>query len=177
MCFCIYLFIYIYIYIRCEVLWLIHIFLHMCLFMSYAFLYMFRVLFYLSPYIYICIYIYIYFHVFYICLYTVGIMNISISWASPLWRIYESEDTINYNTYICCGNLKNTTSASTINFPERSPQLNTDSHQGKTVLGAIKSLIRQFCATPAANWTQLEAGPVCKGPGAWGPVSCLRYVF
>lgn len=46
---------------------------------------------------------------------------------------------------------------------------NTDSYRVKTVTGDMKSLTRQFCATPAPNSTQLWAGPDYEGPGVWGP--------
>jgi len=49
------------------------------------------------------------------------------------------------------------------------PNPSTACYPVKTVPGVIKSLIRQFCATPAANSTQWRAGPAYEGPGAWGP--------
>ena len=46
---------------------------------------------------------------------------------------------------------------------------NTDFYQVKTVPGAIKSLVRLFCATLETNSTQLRAGPDFKCPRVWGP--------
>jgi len=44
----------------------------------------------------------------------------------------------------------------------------------KTGPSDIKSLIRPFCATPAADSTQLRAGPDYEGAAVWGPENNVK---